>query len=166
MKRLYYAMCAKVDDLSSMVVDALKERGLYDDTLILFFSDHGDFTGDYSLPEKTHSTMQDCLMRVPLVVKPPAGVPVKRGNRQHLAFPYHVIGSHAIMCRTHKHKYIRRFYTGHHELFDLVLDPGETKNVSGHPEYAEVERQCETRLLDYFMHTGDVLPHQPDSRRV
>ena len=53
-----------------------KRAGIYDDTLIFFFSDHGDFTGDYGLVEKTQNTFQDCLTRVPLLVKPPAGTPV------------------------------------------------------------------------------------------
>ncbi|MDP6775509.1 MAG: sulfatase-like hydrolase/transferase [Candidatus Latescibacteria bacterium] len=240
-KRIYYAMCSKVDELFGMVVDALVEQGLYDNTWILFFSDHGDFTGDYSLPEKAHSTLQDCLVHVPLIVKPPADVPSKRGNRKLLAelvdvtatlydllgvepgyahqgvslrsslageetaihdavfaevggraneigfintevlemppdsfyarqgragIPHHEAGSHAVMCRTPEHKYVRRYYTGHHELFDLVADPGETRNVCRHPDYADVERWMETRLLDFFMHTADVLPHEPDSRRV
>lgn len=83
-KRIYYAMCAQIDHLFGLVVEALKEKGLYDDTWIFFFSDHGDFTGDYSLPEKTHSTLQDCLLHVPLIIKPPADVNTKAGNREHL----------------------------------------------------------------------------------
>ncbi len=57
-------------------MDALRHAGLYDDTAVFFFSDHGDFTGDYGLVEKTANTFEDCLTRVPLIVKPPAGVPV------------------------------------------------------------------------------------------
>lgn len=240
-KRIYYAMCSKMDGLFGRVVDALIEQGLYDDTWILFFSDHGDFTGDYALPEKTHSTMQDCLVRVPLIIKPPANVPAKHGNRQHLtellditatlydlldidpgyahqgvslraslageettihdavfaevggrqdeagfinrqvesmpansfyarqsraSMPHHKAGSHAVMCRTMQHKYIRRYYTGHHELFDMEADPGETRNLSGHPDYADVEHRMRTRLLDFFMQTADVLPREQDSRSV
>ena len=240
-KRTYYAMCAKVDELFGLVVDALRESGQYDNTWVLFFSDHGDFAGDYSLPEKTHSTMQDCLVRVPLVIKPPADVAAQSGNRQHLAelldvsatlydqldidpgydhqgaslrhslagdetpvrqavfaevggrkgedafinrqvesmppdsfyarqgraaIPFHEAGSHAVMCRTARYKYIRRYYTGHHELFDLQADPGETRNLSGHHDYADVERSMETQLLDFFMSTADVLPREPDSRSV
>ena len=44
---------------------------------IFLFSDHGDFTGDYGLVEKTQNTLEDCLCRVPLIVKPPASVPVQ-----------------------------------------------------------------------------------------
>jgi arylsulfatase A-like enzyme len=83
-KRIYYAMCAKVDGLFGKVVEALVEQGVYDNTWVLFFSDHGDFTGDYSLPEKAHVSMQDCLVRVPVIIKPPADVSAKPGNRQHL----------------------------------------------------------------------------------
>ncbi|MDA9742761.1 sulfatase-like hydrolase/transferase, partial [Pelagibacteraceae bacterium] len=49
----------------------LKDNNLYDDTLIIFLSDHGDFTGDYNLVEKTQNTFQDCLTNVPLIIKPP-----------------------------------------------------------------------------------------------
>ena len=40
-------------------------------SLIIFLSDHGDFTGDYGLVEKTQNTFQDCLTNIPLVIKPP-----------------------------------------------------------------------------------------------
>jgi arylsulfatase A-like enzyme len=240
-KRIYYAMCTKIDDLFGKVVEALIEKGLYDNTWIFFFSDHGDFAGDYALPEKTHSTLQDGLLNVPLVIKPPADIPAQNGNRQHLtellditatlydlldidpryahqgislrtslagdktpirnavfaevgsrknedafintdvkkmppdsfyarqsrsAIPAHKDGSHAVMCRTEHYKYVRRHYSGHHELFDLKTDPGETHNLSGYPDYADTERQMETRLLDFFMHTADILPYQQDSRQV
>lgn len=83
-RRVYYAMCCKVDDLFGRVVAALKSRGVYDNTLIVFLSDHGDFTGDYALPEKTHHSLQDCLLRVPLIVRPPAGTEVSPGVRRSL----------------------------------------------------------------------------------
>ncbi len=83
-KRIYYAMCTKVDHLFGRLVAALKDSGRYDNTLIVFLSDHGDFAGDYSLPEKTHSTLQDCLLRVPLLIKPPAACPVQPGIRNML----------------------------------------------------------------------------------
>ncbi|NIA20392.1 MAG: sulfatase-like hydrolase/transferase [Anaerolineaceae bacterium] len=77
LRAVYYGMCARVDDQFHLVLDALRETGLYDDTAIFLFSDHGDFTGDYGLVEKTQNTFEDCLTRVPLVVKPPRGVPVR-----------------------------------------------------------------------------------------
>ena len=50
---------------------------MYDDTAVFFFSDHGDFSGDYGLVEKTQNTFEDCLSRVPFVIKPPSWVPVQ-----------------------------------------------------------------------------------------
>jgi len=84
LRATYYGMCARVDAQFGMVVDALRESGIYDDSAIFFFSDHGDFTGDYGLVEKTQNTFEDCLTRVPLIVKPPADAPIQPGIRDQL----------------------------------------------------------------------------------
>jgi arylsulfatase A-like enzyme len=60
-----------------MVIDALRAKGLYDECALFCFSDHGDYTGDHGLVEKTQSTFEDCLTRVPFVIKPPKGTPVQ-----------------------------------------------------------------------------------------
>lgn len=77
LRATYYGMCARVDHQFGLLVDALKEQNLYDDTAIIFFSDHGDFTGDYGLVEKTQNTFEDCLTHVPFIIKPPKGTPVQ-----------------------------------------------------------------------------------------
>jgi len=79
LRATYYAMCARVDHQFGLVLDALQEAGLYDDTAVFFYSDHGDFTGDYGLVEKTQNTFEDCLTRVPFIVKPPDSHPVDPG---------------------------------------------------------------------------------------
>ena len=84
LRAVYYGMCARVDAQFGMVTQALKDNGMYDDSAIFFFSDHGDFTGDYGLVEKTQNTFEDCLTRVPLVVKPPADAPIQPGIRDQL----------------------------------------------------------------------------------
>lgn len=84
LRATYYGMCARLDHQFGLVLDALKQTGMYDDTAIFLFSDHGDFTGDYGLVEKTQNTFEDCLSRVPLIVKPPKEVPVKPGVRDAL----------------------------------------------------------------------------------
>ena len=71
LRATYYGMCSRVDYQFGLVLDALREKGFYDDTAIFFFSDHGDFTGDYGLVEKTQNTFEDVLTRVPFVVKLP-----------------------------------------------------------------------------------------------
>jgi arylsulfatase A-like enzyme len=79
LRSVYRGMCARVDALLGLVIDALRRRGMWDDTLMCLFSDHGDFTGDYGLVEKTQNTFEDCLVRVPLVVKPPTWAGGKAG---------------------------------------------------------------------------------------
>ena len=84
LRATYYGMCARVDAQFGKVVRALKESGIYEDSAIFFFSDHGDFTGDYGLVEKTQNTFEDCLTRVPLIVKPPAETAIQPGIRDQL----------------------------------------------------------------------------------
>ena len=76
LRAAYYGMCARLDHQFGMILRALKDRGLYDETAIFMFSDHGDFTGDYGLVEKTQNTFEDCLTNVPLIFKPPVGIPI------------------------------------------------------------------------------------------
>lgn len=77
-RRVYLAMGTKLDDYIGDLIRSLKKMGLYDDTLIIFMSDHGDYTGDYELVEKNQNTFEDCLVRVPLIIKPPEDMNVKK----------------------------------------------------------------------------------------
>ena len=77
LRATYYGMCSRVDHQFGLVMDGLIKSGLYDSTAVFVFSDHGDYTGDYGLVEKTQNTFEDCLTRVPFLVKPPAWHPVK-----------------------------------------------------------------------------------------
>ena len=77
LRAVYYGMCARVDHQFGLVVDALKESGMYDSTALFMFSDHGDYTGDYSVVEKNQNTFEDCLSRVQCAVKPPSNFKVK-----------------------------------------------------------------------------------------
>lgn len=76
---VYLAQCAMVDELFQKLCDALKEAGMYEDSAIFVLSDHGDFAGDYDITEKAQNTFEDCLTRVPLLIKPPKGEPLDAG---------------------------------------------------------------------------------------
>ncbi len=71
LRAVYLGMCMKVDALFGRLVRALKELGIYEDCAIFFLSDHGDFAGDYGLTEKCQNSFEDCLTRVPFLVKAP-----------------------------------------------------------------------------------------------
>jgi arylsulfatase A-like enzyme len=84
LRATYYGMCARVDYQLGLLLNALKATGLYDNTALFFFADHGDFTGDYGLVEKTQNTFEDCLAHVPMIIKPPNNVEVCPGVRDGL----------------------------------------------------------------------------------
>jgi arylsulfatase A-like enzyme len=84
LRATYYGMCARVDHQYGLLLEALREAGLYDETAVFLFADHGDFTGDYGLVEKTQNTFEDCLSRVPFVIKPPADTVCTPGVRDAL----------------------------------------------------------------------------------
>jgi arylsulfatase A-like enzyme len=66
----YYACISQVDHHIGRMIDLLKQKGLYDKTLILYTSDHGEFLGFHHMVGKGHY-MYDPLMRVPLLIKFP-----------------------------------------------------------------------------------------------
>lgn len=62
----YYRMVEKVDGEIAKVLDALRQGGDEDNTLIVFTSDHGDCTGAHRFNQKT--VFYDESVRVPLIV--------------------------------------------------------------------------------------------------
>lgn len=73
----YYATISQLDAQVGRLLDRLRERGRYDDTLIVFTSDHGEYLGFHHLLLK-HGPMYDPLVKVPLLVKFPVGSPAFR----------------------------------------------------------------------------------------
>ncbi|WP_063784292.1 sulfatase [Streptomyces sp. SBT349] len=78
----YYGSITHLDHHIGRLVDALRRRGLYDETMIVFTSDHGEYLGFHHLLLK-NGPLYDPLVRVPLVVKYPAapGTRPRRGER-------------------------------------------------------------------------------------
>lgn len=57
-----------IDDQIARILELLKQQGRYDDTVILFTSDHGEMNGDWGMLRK--KVFLDASARVPLIVKP------------------------------------------------------------------------------------------------
>jgi len=76
-RAVYRAMIRWVDHQFGRIVQALRDKGLWDDTAAFVFSDHGDYAGDYGLVEKNDNTFEDALTRVPFLFKPPRTTPLK-----------------------------------------------------------------------------------------
>ena len=79
LRACYLGMCMKVDAQFKRLCDGLKRAGIYDDCAIFFLSDHGDYAGDYDLTEKSQNTFEDCLTKVPLLIKPPKSEEIDPG---------------------------------------------------------------------------------------
>ncbi len=71
--------------------------------------------------------------------------------------------SRTTMIRTLEAKLIRR-PDDVHELYDLVNDPLETRNVYDDPAYKKLQDELNLSLLDWYIRTSDVVPHNDDNR--
>jgi arylsulfatase A-like enzyme len=70
-KDWYDAEIRFADHLVGGLVSALRRNGLYDDTLVVVTSDHGEHFGEHGRTLHQFS-LYDELLHVPLVIKPPA----------------------------------------------------------------------------------------------
>ena len=51
----YYGSISFVDEQIGRILEALSKRNLLEETLIIFFSDHGDMLGDQNLWRKSYA---------------------------------------------------------------------------------------------------------------
>ncbi|HEX9522073.1 MAG TPA: sulfatase-like hydrolase/transferase, partial [Reyranella sp.] len=65
----YMGLIKQIDDWLGRLFDQLKKLGRFDDTLIFFTADHGDFLGDHWLGEK--EMFYEEALRVPFIVYDP-----------------------------------------------------------------------------------------------
>jgi len=68
----YYACVSQIDFQVGRLLGLLGDRGLLDDTLVVFTSDHGDYLGHHHLLLK-QGLPYDPLVRVPMIVRWPGG---------------------------------------------------------------------------------------------
>ncbi len=72
----YHALMHHVDECIGEIIDKLKKEGLYEDTIIVFTTDHGEYLGDHN---RVHKGMpgHDIIAKVPMIFTN-AGVVNKR----------------------------------------------------------------------------------------
>lgn len=79
-KRSYHghmAMCSGVDIAFGWLMDTLREKGLEENTLVVFTSDHGDLLGSHGRPWPK-GFPEDGSVRVPLILRWPGRLPAGR----------------------------------------------------------------------------------------
>lgn len=65
----YMGAISLVDKYTGEIIKAIKDNGIWDDTIIVFTSDHGDMMGDFNMHGK--GIMYEPAVRVPMLIKIP-----------------------------------------------------------------------------------------------
>jgi arylsulfatase A-like enzyme len=68
----YYALIMKMDEEIGRVLTHLKDTGQYDNTIIFYTADHGDFAGEHGLFLKNLG-IYESIHRIPFLLKWPGG---------------------------------------------------------------------------------------------
>lgn len=188
----YYHYTKMGDDSISKVLNALAKSDAADNTLIVFFSDHGDGMGSHRLVTKFNFFYEETT-NIPFVLAGP-GIPTGQQNDELVSLcdlvptlcdyadiqaPTGLYGRSILpllkgetpsdwreavvsqwytsremtieparMYRTKTHKYTV-YQEGGEELFDMVNDPGETRNLASDPAYIELLNTYRKAFADY-----------------
>ncbi len=67
----YYGLASRADHHVGRILSCIREQGLFDNSIVIFLSDHGDFAGQYGLVEKWDTVFSDCLTNVPTILRAP-----------------------------------------------------------------------------------------------
>lgn len=73
---VYWGYCTYIDAQIGLVMDALKAKGLYEDTMIVFTSDHGDMLGSHRLFNKGFNMYEE-THHIPFIMRVPGAPAVK-----------------------------------------------------------------------------------------
>ncbi|MFC1763745.1 sulfatase [Planctomycetota bacterium] len=211
----YYRMVELVDGHIAKLLQALKDNGLAENTVIIFTSDHGDGIGTHRWHQK--SILYDESCRVPFIISYP-GKKRKNETDDHListgidlmptvsdiagvkmpADPYfgksvlpfvldadskasahaYVVTEaevgiskwdsfHGRSVRSPKFKYhIWSKGKNREQLFDMTNDPGEIKNLTENPKYADILNQHRQLFADWLKKTDDTYQGLADAAKT
>jgi len=72
---IYHGMVKYIDDQVGRILKKLDERGLAQNTLVIFTTDHGDMVGAHGCVGKSVFGFYDDLVRIPLLMRLPGKIP-------------------------------------------------------------------------------------------
>jgi arylsulfatase len=72
LRTFYYAKITLIDEYIGKIINALKEKGLMDNTWIIYNSDHGEMLGDHMMSHKI--VFYEGALRIPCIFRPPGGI--------------------------------------------------------------------------------------------
>lgn len=204
-RNAYYRLVEKVDREIGKIIDAIDAGNLWENTIVIFSSDHGDGVGAHHWNQK--SALYEEVVNIPFIVTLPgkkhagmvmpqlvsngvdffatvcdwvgvipphgtAGVSfrkiVEEGDIHASHQPFVVTETRfdgsktrGWMVRTERYKYVLYDKGRYREqLFDMLDDRGETRNLMMEKEYEEVAQQHRD-ILSRFMSQYRVHPTRP-----
>jgi len=80
--RGYLACITQVDYALGQLLDHLDRSGLAENTIVIYGSDHGAYSGTYGVPEKAPGICSEAVCRVPYVWRVPGITPAGHVSRQ------------------------------------------------------------------------------------
>jgi len=180
LRRHYYAQITHIDYQMGRLLGELKRKGLYDNTVIVLTSDHGEHLGDHRLFAK--NSFLESSACVPLIMRLPTDHGVYNRRSQApvltadiaptllefagltparemdgaslLAQPDDrvIFGetSDAVFATDGAFKYVHYFEGGTEHLFHIEADPSDSRNLTGNAAYALRQEDLKSRLITYL----------------
>ena len=181
LRQHYYGQITHIDYQLGRFFGELKGKGLYDNTVIVITSDHGEHLGDHQLYGKY--TYLESSARVPIIMRLPQhhGVYNRRVDTPALTADIvptllHLAGlqpdasmdgvslldlpadrviygetRHSVFATDGKLKFIYYFAGGVEQLFDISNDPDDSHNLAFQPQYAAAKARLRSDLLAYLV---------------
>ena len=119
MKRAYYASTSFMDAQVGRVMDALEKNNLQDNTIVIFFGDHGYHLGEKGKWSKAYS-LYELGLRVPLIIAMPKG---KAEHSTRIVELIDLYATLAELCGLPKKNDIEG-----HSIVPLLKDPAAERN--------------------------------------
>lgn len=73
----YYTLIAAVDKACGQIIEQFKAKGMWDNTIVVFLSDHGDMMGGHRMTRKGTMPYEE-LYNIPCILKLPTGMTSRR----------------------------------------------------------------------------------------
>lgn len=84
LRSIYYGTMRMIDDQVKRLAAFLKEKGIYENTLLVFIADHGDYGGEYGLMKKG-AEMTESVTRIPMLWHGPGIIPQTAPQEAHVS---------------------------------------------------------------------------------
>ena len=145
-KRYYYANITFIDEQIGRVVKALKEKGMYDNALIIFVSDHGE-TADATVPADMDGRSLLALAKG-----------TETNWRKYIDLEHatcYSADNYWCALTDGKIKYVWYFHTGEEQLFDMVKDPKELHNAANDKKYKKQLAEMRAEMVRHLSERGE-----------